>query len=153
MKKILTLSLFVFLGVFTFAQESIVTWKIDQSIEDTGAHIMTISAEIPHDWYIYGINMDEGGPLPLYMGIEDADNKVSAYSFIEISKPKEMYDDVFGMTVNSYFEKVEIKCKFVPKTDITEINLIIDGQACNKKDGSCVQVYETIPVELIEINK
>lgn len=153
MKKILTISLLVFIGVFTYAQESIVTWKVEQSIEDTGSHILTLSAEIPHDWYIYGMNMDEGGPLPLYIGIDDADNKVSAAEFSEISKPKEMYDDVFGMTVNSYFDKVEIKCKLVPRTDIKEINIIIDGQACNKKDGSCVQVYETIPVTLIELNK
>ena len=95
------------------------------------------------------MNISDGGPLPLYLSFEDAENIVSAAEFTEISKPKEMYDEVFEMKTSSYSGKVEIKCKFVPKKEVKNINLIIDGQACNKSNGSCVQVYETIPIEII----
>ncbi len=150
MKKALILSLLFIVSISMLAQESNIEWKIDQSREATGSHSLIISAEIPNTWYIYGMNMDEGGPLPLHLSFEDSKNLLHVVEFKEISKPKEMYDDVFKMNVNSYMEKVEIKCVFVPKSDVTKINLIIDGQACNKKDGSCVQVYENIEIEILK---
>lgn len=150
MKKTLLLSFLLVLSISIFAQESIVNWKVDQSREETGSHILKISAEIPHDWYIYGMNMEEGGPLPLYLSFEDSENLVNSVEFKEISKPKQMFDDIFGMNVNTYMEYVEIKCIFVPKSNVSTINLIIDGQACNKKDGSCVQVYQTIEIEIMK---
>ena len=96
------------------------------------------------------MNMDEGGPLPLFISFEDAENKIITSEFTEISIANKMYDEVFGMDVNSYTKKVEIKCMFVPKRGTEKITLIIDGQACNKKDGSCIQVYETIPLEILK---
>ena len=150
MKKTLILSLLFVISISLFAQESIIDWKIDQSREDTGSHALLISAEIPVDWYIYGMNMEEGGPLPLFIEFEDSENLMHAVEFKEISKPKEMYDDIFEMNVNSYTKKVEIKCIFVPKEGVSTVNLIIDGQACNKIDGSCVQVYENIKIEIIK---
>ncbi|MDD2387754.1 MAG: protein-disulfide reductase DsbD family protein [Bacteroidales bacterium] len=150
MKKILIISLLIGFGLISYAQESIVNWKIQQSREVTGSHILIISAEIPQEWYIYGMNMEKGGPLPLFFAIENDDEKVIVAEFSEISKAKEVYDDVFSMNVSSYFDKVEIKCTFIPKSETTEFNLIIDGQACNKKDGTCVPVYQTIPVEIID---
>ena len=150
MKKIFAIILFAGFGLSTYAQESIVNWNIQQYREATGSHILIISAEIPQGWYIYGMNMDEGGPLPLFMDIENEDDKVISAKFSEISKAKEVYDDLFLMNVKSYSDKVEIKCTFVPKSEAKEFNLIIDGQACNKKDGSCEQVHQTIPVKILQ---
>jgi hypothetical protein len=148
MKSGIILSFFVIFSLISFSQESLINWNIEQSRQDDGSYVLTIKADIPADWYIYGMNMDEGGPLPLFIGFEDSENLIQKSDFSEIKKAKTMYDDVFGMDVMSYSDKVEIKCVFVPKPDITSINLIIDGQACNKKDGSCMQVYESLPIEI-----
>jgi hypothetical protein len=150
MKKTFVIILLAIISFATFSQESIVNWKIEQSREETGSYLLNISAEIPYGWYIYGMNMDEGGPLPLFISFEDAENKIITSEFTEISIANKMYDEVFGMDVNSYTKKVEIKCMFVPKRETEKITLIIDGQACNKKDGSCIQVYETIPLEILK---
>ncbi len=150
MKKTLLLSLLALFSLSIFSQEPVIDWKIDQSRADSGSHILKISAKIPHDWYIYGMNMEEGGPLPLFLSFEDVDNTVNSAVFKEISKPKQMFDEVFDMNVNTYMEYVEIECEFVPKGDLSDINLIIDGQACNKKDGSCVQVYKLIKIEIMK---
>ena len=148
MKSGIILSFLVVFSLISFSQESLLSWDFEQSRQDNGSYVLTIKADIPTDWYIYGMNMDEGGPLPLYLGFEDADNLINSFEFTEIKKAKTMYDDVFGMNLMSYSDKVEIKCVYVPKPDTESISLIIDGQACNKKDGSCMQVYESIPIEI-----
>lgn len=146
MKRFTILAIFSIIAAITFAQETPVQWQIEQSRDSDGSYVLDITADISHDWYMYGMNMEEGGPLPLYLSFDDSDNLTISNLFKEVSKSKTMYDDIFEMDVMSYTDKVHIRCVFVPKTDVKNLDLIVDGQACNKKDGSCVQVYESIPV-------
>lgn len=146
MKRFTILTIFTIIAAISFAQEASITWQVEQTRDADGSYILNITADISHDWYMYGMNMDEGGPLPLYLSFEDSDEKTTSVKFEEITKAKTMYDDVFEMDVMSYTDKVHIKCIFVPKTEVKSLDLIIDGQACNKKDGSCIQVYDSIPI-------
>lgn len=146
MKKFTILALFSIIAAITFAQETPVQWQVEQTRDTDGSYVLDITAEISHNWYMYGMNMDEGGPLPLYLSFDNSKNLTTSCIFKEVSKAKTMYDDVFEMDVMSYTDKVHIRCVFVPKTDVKSLDLIIDGQACNKKDGSCIQVYESIPI-------
>ena len=147
-KHLISLSLFAIIANFAIAQESPISWEINESRADDGAYIINISAVIAHDWYVYGMNMDEGGPLPLFISFEDTDSLVSAFKCEEIVIAKKMYDEVFEMDVMSYKNRIHIKCRYVPYAEVTQLNLTIDGQACNKSNGSCMQVYESIPITI-----
>ncbi len=134
---------------YVFSQTPNIKWDVNYSIEKNNEHKLIVSGEIAENWYVYGMNIPEGGPLPLYLSVENSDEIIESIKFTEISKPKTMYDNVFEMNISSYYPKIEILCKFNLKVEtIDTINLIIDGQACNKKDGRCIQIYETIPINL-----
>ncbi len=150
MKRFTILAIFTILAAITFAQEAPVQWQVEQYRDSDGSYILDITADISHDWYMYGMNMEEGGPLPLFLSFENSESLTSSCVFEEVSKAKTMYDDVFEMDVMSYTDKVHIRCVFVPKADVKSLDFIIDGQACNKKDGSCIQVYESIPVNFLK---
>ncbi|HNQ69383.1 MAG TPA: protein-disulfide reductase DsbD family protein [Bacteroidales bacterium] len=150
MKRCVFFLIIVFAYLISFSQENIVEWKTSVSRIDDGSYNLVINADIDSDWYIYGMNIGEGGPLPLEFSIEDSENKVFTFSFSEISVADKMFDDVFGMDVMSYTHKADFKCNFMLKKDITKLNVIIEGQACNKKNGMCIQISENISCEIFE---
>ena len=145
MKRIVLLAAILTISFGVFSQTNPITWSISQSRVADGSYDVIISADIHHDWYIYGMNIGEGGPLPLVISLEDQENVVHSAHFSEITPAVTMYDEVFGMDVSTYKSHAEFKCNYNPKTAISSITLIIDGQACNKINGSCVQVFENIP--------
>jgi len=148
MKKITTL-IFIFLMSFVaFSQENPVIWDINQSRSEDGSYNLHIKAEIQNNWYVYGMNLEEGGPLSLEFNIDDRNNKVYDLSFKEITPAISVFDEVFNMNVGTYQANVEFRANYVPITDIMSFVLIIQGQACNTANGSCIQVYEEIPITI-----
>jgi len=150
MKKFALSLIIVLVYMVSFSQENIVEWRTNVSRIDDGSYNLVISADIHSDWYIYGMNNKEGGPLSLEFKIEDSENKVFAFTFSEITTPDKVYDDIFGMDIMSYSHKADFKCNFMPKSGITSLNIIIEGQACNKKNGMCVQISEKVTGEIFE---
>lgn len=150
MKKYISLLIFVFVSLISYSQENIIEWKTSVSRIEDGSYNLIIDADIHSDWYIYGMNIGGGGPLPLVLIIKDSESDFYDVSFSEISTPDKVFDEVFGMEVESYSKKAEFKCNFVPKSGIKYLNLIIEGQACNKNNGLCVQISETISCEIHE---
>lgn len=128
-----------------FAQTNPVTWSITQNRVEDGSYNVIISADIHPDWYIYGVDIGEGGPLPLIISIEDRENTVYSAHFSVLTPATTSYDEIFGMNVSSFKSHADFKYNYVPKSDILSLTIIIDGQACNKINGSCVQVFENIP--------
>ncbi|MDR2010521.1 MAG: hypothetical protein LBQ22_08560 [Bacteroidales bacterium] len=150
MKRILYFLTFLFISTFTYSQtqESPVKWTVNEPVAYEGGFIINVIAEIDKDWYIYGMQMEEGGPLPLLINFENVVELIEKYEVEELSKAEIVFDEIFGMNVTSHSHLAEIKCFFVPKPGVALLNLIIDGQACNKKDGSCMPVYEIITIEI-----
>ncbi|HOZ31199.1 MAG TPA: protein-disulfide reductase DsbD family protein [Bacteroidales bacterium] len=150
MKKILISLVFIIAGIVSFSQENIVSWNTSVSRIDDGSYNLIISADIHSDWYIYGMENGDGGPLPLVFSVDESESKFISAVFSEISVADKIYDDVFGMEVNSFSNKADFKCNFVPKKGVESFDLIIDGQACNKKNGLCVQISEKISCNISE---
>lgn len=147
--KILTLISFVFLmSLSAFSQENPVTWNINQSRSEDGSFNFHIKADIRNNWYVYGMNLDEGGPLPLKLDIKDKEDMVYNADIKEVTPAITVYDDVFTMNVSSYQGNSEFVINYVPKTEINSLTIIIDGQACNTENGMCVLVYEEIPITI-----
>ena len=147
MKKIVLLLMFSFMVLFAIGQEKPVTWQIEILDNSDG---LKIYADINPEWYIYGMNIEEGGPLPLILSFETFDQNLELEDvrFEEVKLGKKIYDEVFGMDVIVYTDKIEILCTFSPKTNVKNFYLLIDGQACNKKNGSCQPFFEKILVNL-----
>ncbi|MDD3859204.1 MAG: protein-disulfide reductase DsbD family protein [Bacteroidales bacterium] len=150
MKRYILALTLVFVTLITYSQENIAEWKTSVSRIDDGSYNLIISADIHSDWYIYGMKNTDGGPLALEFSIKDSDSNFHTVSFMEISVADKTFDDVFGMEVETYSKKAEFKCNFVPKSGIESFNLIIEGQACNKHNGLCVQISENISCEIFE---
>lgn len=148
MKIFIILTVAVLLSLTALSQEEHVNWSVTQSRSENGSYNLIITADIHPDWYIYGMNIGDGGPLPLILSIENQETVVSSATFSEITEPTVMYDEIFEMNVSSYMHQAKFKCNYVPKTDIMSVSLIIDGQACNKVNGSCIQVYQNITVNI-----
>lgn len=148
MKKailLILLNLMIFLGLL--AQSNYGSWTYELKRIDTGAYNLKIKAIIDDKYYIYGMNIKEG-PLPLEFIFENQDENIISYDIKEISIPEVTFDEVFGSNVSTHSKKAEFECTFVPKTNVNSLNLIIQGQACNKKDGSCFPINEILSIKL-----
>jgi hypothetical protein len=150
MKKIIFIVAILTFSLSVFSQESPVAWQVSQNRVVDGSRNIIITANINPNWYIYGMNMGEGGPLPLLLSFENQGSNVVWANFTEVTPATSMYDEVFSMNVTSYTLQAEFKCNYVPKADVTSLTLIIDGQACNKITGICAQVSQSIPILIQE---
>jgi hypothetical protein len=150
MKKIVFFAAIMTISLGVFAQAAPTTWTITQNRVVDGSRNLIITADIHHDWYIYGMNMAEGGPLSLEFSIEDAETTVNSARFTEITPGAVMYDEIFEINVSSYTTQAQFKCNYVPKTGVQTLTLVIDGQACNKINGTCIQIIESIPITISE---
>jgi len=136
------------MSLSAFTQENPVTWNINQSRSDDGSYNLHINADIQNNWYVYGMNLDEGGPMPLKFDIKNRDNIVDSIDFKEVTQAITVYDDVFTMNVSTYQGKSDFLVNYVPKTDIKSFTIIIDGQACNTENGLCTLIYEEIAITI-----
>lgn len=148
---LLILALFSFVTIFAnnTNNSDFAEWTYILSTTDDGNFEITLSVDIDENWYIYGMNIIEGGPLPLYIGFKENDNIKIIDEFTENHAPEEKFDKVFNMSITAYEESVEFSAIIENNSKGHIVTLIIDGQACYTKDGRCVQVYEEIEVELM----
>jgi len=147
-RKFVLIILFLLISFFVFSQEKLVDWKITKIKNIGDSCEINLSAAIAKDWYIFGMNNEDGGPLPLLIYIEDEENKIKFFKVYEISKSYVKYDEIFNVNVEIFLEKAEFKVVFQPKNNIETLMLIIDGQACSSKDGACRALYEEIEIKL-----
>ncbi len=147
MKKMIFIVLSVILHNFLFADNNeIAAWSYEVKKKSDDKFEIILNADISEKWYIYGINIEEGGPLPLNFYFEDSKNIRFLKEFIETETPQKLYDEIFKMNVPYYDKSVSFKA--VVQIRNTQNNtLIIDGQACYMVDNSCVRVYQEIPIE------
>jgi hypothetical protein len=150
MKKVLLFLLFfffIFINTFAIDFDNLAKWNYEITKDAEDNYIVNLSVDIQDGWYIYAINVADGGPLPLFLSFQDSDNIKIIKDFSEITKAKKKYDDVFEMEVLYYQNNASFSASFSVE-NLSEVVLIIDGQACYIKDGTCVQVYEEIKIKL-----
>lgn len=132
---------FVFWLVYLSAFSQLVTpvkWNYSQKQISSTEVDLILSAEILHEWHLYGMYFEEGGPNPTTVTF----NKSDSYSLIgkvkQVPKPKEKMDEVFQIKIQefsgraSFVQRIQIKSK----TDF-QVQVVVEGQAC-MEDGQCV---------------
>lgn len=148
MKLLLLVLISLMLNPVFSGNDKISEWSYELHDRGGDKYEIVVKAKISEDWYIYGMNIPgDEGPLPLFIGFDESESIEILEDFYEKEKPSELFDAVFNMKVTYYDSKSSFK-SVIRTENLDEKTLIIDGQACYKRDGTCVQVYEEIQVKL-----
>ncbi|MDU1905088.1 MAG: cytochrome c biogenesis protein CcdA [Dysgonomonas sp.] len=137
MKKGL-ISLLFLLSFFTvglYAQTP-VSWKISLADKGNGEIELVANASIEAGWHLYDTEIDEGGPFPTSISIDEVKGATPIGKFHAVnSKLHKQFDQIFEMQVGYYDNsatfvqrfKITDKSKFVLAGDIR-------AQACNDQE-------------------
>jgi len=112
-------------------------YKIEK-VSSNNYHLKAI-AKIDKAWHLYGQYFEDGGPIRMKFEFIKNKNVILIDSVLENPKPTIERDEIFDIDVQ-YFSNKAIFLQKVKVNKSAEINLIIDGQACNDKTGMCVMV-------------
>lgn len=142
MKELLTILLSLFIIGNLFSQDAEpAKWSYEIENKTEGNIEITLIADIESNWYIYAMNLPDGGPLPLFIAFDESDKLEFEEEFNSVKEAKELFDEVFKMNV-AYYEGKTVFKAVIKETTNENLKLIIDGQACYKVDGSCIQIFE-----------
>ncbi len=149
MKKMVLLAGILLIMNLAFADtDNIVKWNVECIETDNNTYEIKLHGKISENWYIYGMHLGDDGPLPLYIGFQEFPGLNVVKEFDENEKPKEIFDNIFNMNVSYYEKQAGFSSKIKTEGGGEYLILIIDGQACYTKDGSCIQVYDEIKINL-----
>lgn len=137
-------------AVSVFGQlDNPVKWDYEIQKVDNSTLKVILKGNVEAKWHLYSMDSPEEGSLPLLLGLE-APGKIELVGpFMQVTTPKEEFDDVFNVNVK-YFDKTAIfEQKFKPLNTNNEIDalIIIEGQACYD-DGKCVLVNHEIDIKI-----
>ena len=134
MKKNILALLIIFTVIFNgFAQSDPTKWSFSIADKGDGEIELVANVTIDQGWYIYGIDIPDGGPYPTSLSIDRVEGAVAVGGFeARDSKLNSGYDAIFEMTIGSY----EGTAKFVQLFKVTDKNkFVLEGdirsQACN----------------------
>ena len=162
MKKLRVALIFLFLigSNLVFGQLlNPVKWSYEtQKLTDSEYLLISKASVLPH-WHLYGQYFESGGPIRLSFMFEKSSNYELIGKVIESPAPIKEHDEIFNIDVQYFGGIVSFtqKIKVFSETDFN-IELIVEGQACQEEDGQCVQIesdksfsIKGIPKKIIEI--
>src|SRR5690554_1353407 len=135
MQKITTLFVFLFLSsAFTFSQD-VVTW--DFSLEDAGNGEVNIiaKASVDEGWYMYDVNIPDGGPTPTLMEFDKITGAEVVGTFQPIDKKATVkYDEIFEMEIGTFTNSVTFAQRLrITDKEAFSVEGNIRAQACNEQ--------------------
>jgi len=137
-KHFLFITFFLLFGCVLNAQMfEPVKWKCN--INESGE--IVFYATVEQGWYLYDMNLPEGGPIPTTFEFEEIKGAELVGKVFSNSKIISKYEDIFEMDVRKFTENPT----FIQKLKITDKNnFLISGSieymSCN--DGSCIRGTE-----------
>src|SRR5690554_2858922 len=135
MQKITTLFVFLFLSsAFTFSQD-VVAW--DFSLEDAGNGEVNIiaKASVDEGWYMYDVNIPDGGPTPTLMEFDKITGAEVVGTFQPIDKKATVkYDEIFEMEIGTFTNSVTFAQRLrITDKEAFSVEGNIRAQACNEQ--------------------
>jgi thiol:disulfide interchange protein DsbD len=131
-----------------------VSWAFSTENLGNNDYNLVMTGKIVTGWHLYSLNFDDGGPMPLYITFDEADNYSLVGDITEAPKAIEHYDEVFGVNVKYQEKNVTYKQKIHANIDKDfSVKGLIDGQACFDADGQCVLVSEDINFNIKALKK
>jgi thiol:disulfide interchange protein DsbD len=135
MKKILTFLIALFTISVVHAQvQDPVKWNYSATKKSDKEYILTIDAALPAAWHIYSINTPPDGPVPTSISFKKNPLVTLNGAVKESGKLKSEHDEIFGVDVKYYADKVQytqnVKLKSAVKTNVSGT---IKYMVCNDK--------------------
>ena len=140
MKRLLFLLLIFILSISTNAQIiTPVKWEYRLKKNSASEFELQALALIDKPWHLYGQYFEDGGPVRLTFTFVENGNYELISKTLESPKPKIERDEIFDINVQ-YFSDKALFTQKVKITKLTDIKVVIEGQACNDNTGMCVMV-------------
>ena len=135
MKKIsATLAALLTIGFLHAQVQDPVKWNYASTKKSDKEYTLTISATLSPAWHIYSVSTPDNGPVPTTIAFNKNSLLSLDGSLKENGKLKTEHDEIFGVDVKYYAEKVEftqaVKLKAAVKTNISGT---VKYMVCNDK--------------------
>jgi thiol:disulfide interchange protein DsbD len=144
MKQYSIIAMIIFLlGSNTFAQnsEQPVSWEFETEQISKNEYRLILKADIDKAWYMYGRNIEDGGPLPLEISFEENSDYTISGDITETETPITEYDDIFEIDIEYFSGKVSfMQTVSISGNRPVSFPVNIYGQACRKVSGVCVPI-------------
>ncbi len=138
MKKLLTLAICIFPTAILFAQaEGPVKWIFSAKRVADKTYEIHMTAKITDGWHIYSQTTPDGGPVKTTVDFAKNPLVTLQGAVKEMGKMDEHFEELFGVPVKQFSDKVDFVQKIVLKANIkTTINGSIKFMTCN--DHECL---------------
>lgn len=124
-------------------------WSVSARRVSAGEAELLLSAAIEKSWMVYSVNVPEDGPMPISVTLAAGNGHKPAGKLVELSAPKEKYDEMFGMTVKYFVNEVKLSQR-VALSDASGAPATISGsveyQCCNNME--CVLLDDDFSVHI-----
>ncbi len=140
MKKVSALSFLLSLLINSVFSQIInpVKWSVSVEQSTNSDFNIVFKASIDKPWHMYGINIAEGGPIPLSVIFEENKAIKITEPLQQITKPEVIDDQIFNMKVELHNDKAVFRQKLQrlqTGSDIT-VKGTINYMTCN--DAQCI---------------
>lgn len=153
MKKVFFLTLCsltaMLINYQSMAQQTSAPVKWQTKLETIGEqeYVVKFSAHLDKGYYIYSVEMPEGGPLPTEFDFSKAQQLTVLGKTEEVSEHlKEGYDQMFEMDVRKFAEEVTFVTKVKLNSTKGTCQIPVDYMVCNEK--SCIKLDDNLEVLL-----
>lgn len=120
----LSISLIILANMSLVGQQSPVNWTIDTQINDDGSYDLLFKANMPGDWVIYGMDIEDNGPIPTSIYIDTNDNVELVGEVYCTTEAISSYDELFMMDIVKY----KHEAIFVQRLSILNLPATITGE-------------------------
>ena len=112
-----------------------VKWAFSSQPLGNNEHMLHFDAKVEKGWYVYSHDLEEGGPLPTNIEIDEGQGFEKVGKLLEDGKMKEAFDPMFEMQVKKYADKVRFSQKV--KGSANSIKGFVDYMTCD--DAKCLK--------------
>lgn len=137
MRHLFALVIGLFLSVVAFAQQP-VTWKYSAKKVGAKTYEVRLTAVIQSSWHIYSQSTPDGGPLPTKIVFSKNPLITQEGVIKEVGKLHKKYEEVFGVDVMQFSDKVEFVQVIKTKAEKVKTNVsgTIEFMVCT--DEQCL---------------
>lgn len=103
---------------------------VEMTGKNTGKVIITITPT--KGWHVYGMDIKNGGPKPMVIDLSNSKGLKFKGDWKPSAAPVKTYDDMFGMDVTYWKDKVELVREFeVTDASVANVVATVSFQGCN----------------------
>ncbi len=133
MKKLIVVLGFVAVAMFAQAQMmEPVKWDVEiKPLKGGNQYEIVATAEIDMGFKLYGVNMEDGGPVKTSFNFETLENCKDFGKAVEVTPSHTMHDKIFDMEVTYFKEKAVISHKVWVTEKPAKVAGYIQWMSCN----------------------